>query len=134
MLTSEQIEDIRKRAEEYEQRLNIAKLSNQQNAQFRAVGGFPGPDWDISLSEKQYAEDVSRLLYEIAWLKELLDTRQKDLEFAQQQLRDRESDLEFEYNSRIGAEQQLDELKDRLSTCESELRYEQLQRNAAEAR
>lgn len=71
-------------------------------------------------AENHYAADVPRLLQEIEQLKE--------------QLKDRENDLEFEYNSRIEAEQQLDDLKDQLHTCQSELRYEQLQRNAAEAR
>lgn len=64
-------------------------------------------------------EDVAKLVWEIKYLKE--------------QLRDREADLEFEYNSRIEAEEKLDKLKDRLNTCESELNYEQLQRKAAEA-
>lgn len=63
-------------------------------------------------------EDVAKLIWEISHLAE--------------QLKDRETDLEFEYNSRIEAEQQLADLKDQLHTCESELHYEQLRRNAAE--
>lgn len=63
-------------------------------------------------------EDVAKLLWEIKQLEE--------------QLKDREQDLDFEYNSRLKAEQQLDDLKDRFHTCESELRYEQLQRGAKE--
>ena len=121
MLSVEQIEDIRKRAEKYEQSLQMAKFHNEQNSQLRAVGGFPSQDWGVSPSEEHYAEDVPRLLREIEQLRE--------------ELKDRETDLEFEYNSRIAAEQKLDDLKDRLSTCESELRFEQFLRHAdAEAR
>lgn len=70
---------------------------------------------DAGEAEENYAADVPQLLREIEQLTE--------------QLKDRETDLEFEYNSRIEAEQRLNEVKDQLSTCESELRFEQFLRH-----
>lgn len=97
MLTLEQLELIRKRADRYSKLTNLEKL-------------------DAGEAEENYAEDIPQLLREIEQLKE--------------QLKDRETDLEFEYQARIEAEQKLDDLKDRLNTCESELRFEQFLRHA----
>ena len=71
-LTDERSADIRKRAEYYCMKVNIAKQQNSRNDRSRKNSGFPSPNIYVSEEERYYAQDVPRLLAEIERLKVLI--------------------------------------------------------------
>jgi phosphoglycerate-specific signal transduction histidine kinase len=78
------LQKIRRRAAYYEVLGDIATVADTHQ---------------LSTFERHYAQDVPRLLQEIDQL--------------QEQLRDREADLQFEYEERLQAERKLEEVEEK---------------------